>query len=274
MTNELPLPVDDGQLIPEVGPWSYDKHYFLWRYLNAFTTAMGKKKWEGLHYIDLFAGAGIQRLEGSNRLEWGSPLLAAQAKRPFARLHLCEKNKKKCGALRERLKQFQHPADPQLVLGDANKKVTEIVNTIPSGALSLAFLDPNGLHLHFSTVQALASRKSDLIIFFPDRLDALRNWGFYRKSRDSNLDHFLGTDVDWRSAFEQVPNDKLPEVLRRLYENKLRTLGYAYFESERICAYGNPLYLLIFCTKNAAGLDIWKGVSMKKPDEQRTFPFQ
>ena len=131
---------------------SYDKHYFLWRYLNAFTTAMGKKNWVGLHYIDLCAGAGIQRLKGSNQLEWGSPLLAAQAKRPFDGLHLCEKSKKKGDALRERLKQFQQPADPQLVAGDANKNVTKIVNVIPLGALSLAFLDPNGLHLHFSTL--------------------------------------------------------------------------------------------------------------------------
>jgi three-Cys-motif partner protein len=234
---------------------------------------MGKKKWVGLHYIDLCAGAGIQRLKGSNQLEWGSPLLAAQAKRRFDGLHLCEKSKKKCDALRERLKQFKQPADPQLVVGDANRNVTKIVNVIPVGALSLAFLDPNGLHLHFSTVQALAARKSDLIIFFPDRLDALRNWASYRKNRESNLDHFLGTDVDWRSAFDQAPTDKLPEVLRRLYENKLRTLGYTNFESERICAYGNPLYLLIFCTRHAAGLDIWRGVSMKKPDDQRTFPF-
>ena len=123
-------------------------------------------------------------------------------------------------------------------------------------------------------MQALAARKTDLIIFFPDHLDALRNWGLYKKNRDSNLDLFLGKDVDWRTSFEQAPADKLPEVLRRLYEKKLRTLGYAYFESERICAYGHPLYLLIFCTKHPAGLDIWRGVSMKKPDDQRTFDFQ
>ncbi len=273
MTNELPSPVDDGQFIPEVGPWSYDKHYFLWRYLNAFTTAMGKKKWEGLHYIDLFAGAGIEQLESSNQLEWGSPLLAAQVKRPFDRLHLCEKVKKKCGALRERLKQFPQPTAPQIVAGDANKKMTEIVGAVPSGALSVAFLDPYGLQLHFSTLQILATRKTDLIIFFPDHLDALRNWGLYKKNRDSNLDRFLGKGVDWRTAFEQVPADKLPEVFRKLYLAKLGSIGYEHFEFERIRAYGNPLYLLIFCAKHEAGLEIWKGVSMKKPDDQRTFPF-
>ena len=90
--HELPVPEDDGLLTPEVGDWSRDKHHFLWRYLNAFTTAMRNKAWAGLHYIDLFAGAGIERLKGSGELDWGSPLLAAQAKHPFAQLHLCEKN--------------------------------------------------------------------------------------------------------------------------------------------------------------------------------------
>lgn len=273
MITELPSPVDDGLPIPEVGPWSYDKHYFLWRYLNAFTTAMGKKKWVGLHYIDLFAGAGIERLKGSNQLEWGSPLLAAQATRPFDRLHLCEKRKKVCGALSERLKQFPQPTDPQIVVGDANKNVGEIVGEVPSGALSVAFLDPYGLQLHFSTLQALAARKTDLIIFFPDRLDALRNWGLYKKNSESNLDLFLGKGVDWRRILDDSPTEKLPEELRNLYLAKLRSIGYEHFEFERIRAHGKPLYLLIFCSKHEAGLEIWKNVSMKKPDDQRTFDF-
>ena len=54
---ELPSPKDDDLYIPTVGEWSRDKHYFLMRYIDAFTTSMKNKKWQGLHYIDLFAGA-------------------------------------------------------------------------------------------------------------------------------------------------------------------------------------------------------------------------
>ena len=74
---ESAQPVDDGQYIPTVGQWSSDKHYYLSRYLDAFTTSM-RKKWNSLHYIDLFAGAGIERLEESKVLEWGSPILACE----------------------------------------------------------------------------------------------------------------------------------------------------------------------------------------------------
>jgi hypothetical protein len=56
----LDPPEDDGLYIPEVGAWSADKHHFLRRYIDAFTTAMKGKKWDGLHYIDLFASAGIE----------------------------------------------------------------------------------------------------------------------------------------------------------------------------------------------------------------------
>lgn len=59
----LEPPQDDGLCIPEVGEWSSDKHYFLQRYIDAFTSSMKNKGWSGLHYIDLFAGAGIERFQ-------------------------------------------------------------------------------------------------------------------------------------------------------------------------------------------------------------------
>jgi len=82
--HSLPEPTDDGLYIPEVGDWSADKHHFLWRYLNAFTTAMKDKRWSGLHYIDLFAGAGIERLKESKRLDWGLSLIhISEPTRPY-----------------------------------------------------------------------------------------------------------------------------------------------------------------------------------------------
>ncbi len=89
---ESAQPVDDGQYIPTVGQWSSDKHYYLSRYMDAFTTSM-RGKWGALHYIDLFAGAGIERLKESKALEWGSPMLAARVPFPFSRLHRTDSQK-------------------------------------------------------------------------------------------------------------------------------------------------------------------------------------
>lgn len=230
--HELPFPTDDGLTTSTVGDWSRDKHHFLWRYLNAFTTAMKAKRWRGLHYIDLFAGAGIEKLKRSKELNWGSPLLAAQAKNPFSRLHLCEQNRKKYEALVQRMKQFRQPSEPQFVLGNANDKIYDIVKEIPTGTLSLAFLDPYGLHLDFATVETLSKQRVDLIIFFPDRLDALRNWKVYEATPNSNLDRFMGEGADWLGAMQQAPRDRWAEVLLELYVQQMHGLGYKHFEYE------------------------------------------
>jgi three-Cys-motif partner protein len=266
-------PTDDGLLFDEVGRWSHDKHHFLWRYIDAFTTAMKDKQWSGLHYIDLFAGSGIGKLKSTTNLEWGSPLLAAQAPHPFTRLHLCEKDSKKCDALRARLKKFPQLKPPQIVNGDANEAVDEIVKAIPDRTLSLAFLDPFGLHLHFDTVMKLSRHRCDLIIFFPDRLDIQRNWETYVAGRDSKLSKFMGSD-DWRVELKDATKGTRVELLRKLYENQVKKLGYKHVgESERISANKRPLYLLLFFSKDKTATKIWKGIGIIQPDDQRRFDF-
>jgi three-Cys-motif partner protein len=270
---KLPSAKDDGLYIPTVGEWSRDKHYFLMRYIDAFTTSMKGKKWQGLHYIDLFAGAGVEKLENSQKLDWGSPMIAAKAPHPFDKLHLCEKVKRKYNALKSRIDKVR--PDSQVLHGDANKKIHDIVKEIPQGTLSLAFLDPYGLHLEFETLKVLSDVRADLIIFFPDHLDALRNWEHnYLDNPDSNLDRCLGSGADWRSILDKTPHKSLAEVLRKSYVDQIRSLGYTEFEYERIKMKGHPLYILIFCSRHPLAAKLWRGIAGEKPNGQRTFPFE
>ena len=273
---DLPLPEDDGLYIPPpVGEWSREKYYFLRRYIDAFTNSMHDKPWSALHYIDLFAGAGIVRLEDSGDLEWGSPLIAALVPNiPFSALHFCELEKRRCDALVSRLQRLRPKRGYQILHGDANQLVHQVVDHIPQRALSLAFLDPYGLHLHFETIEALAKKRVDLIIFFPDHLDALRNCEYvYRDDPSSNLDRVLGPGADWRGALDKTSKDRWSEVLRDLYCKQIKSIGYKEFEFERIHARGHPLYLLIFCSRHPLAAKIWRGIASKKPDDQRTFDF-
>jgi three-Cys-motif partner protein len=145
---------------------------------------------------------------------------------------------------------------------------------IPEGSLSLAFLDPYGLHLDYDTIAVLARRRADLIIFFPDHLDALRNWEtYYLEKPDSNLDRCLGRGADWRALLKATPSDQWAQRLRELYVQQLTALGYTEFEYERIMMNKHPLYVLIFCSKSRMGAKIWKGTSLQKPNGQRTFDF-
>jgi three-Cys-motif partner protein len=270
---ELPPPKNDGLYVPTVGEWSHHKHWFLMRYIDAFTTSMKNKKWTGLHYIDLFAGAGMEKLRTSQELNWGSPMIAAKAPHRFDRLHLCEKSTRKYNALMARIAEIR--PDSQVLNGDANKKIHEIVREIPEGTLSLAFLDPYGLHLDYESLKVLSNIRADLIIFFPDHLDVLRNWERnYLENPDSNLDRCLGPGADWRSLFNEAPVEQRAEVLRKLYVDQLRTqLGYREFEYERISFKNHPLYILIFCSHHKLAAKLWRGTSRKKPNGQGTFPF-
>ena len=270
---ELKPPEDDGLYIEEVGAWSADNHHFLRRYIDAFTTAMKSKPWHGLHYVDLFAGAGIEKLRG-NRLDWGSPLIAAQAPNRFTRMHLCELDDEKFTALSNRIGRFKQPDEPQLLNEDANGAISQIIEELPMGSLTLAFIDPYGLHLHFETLRELGQRRADLLIFFPDHLDALRNWeNVYRGQPDSNLSKVLGTTT-WHERMMARPRDQWAHELTQVYVEQIKSLGYVHFDYERIALKrGQPLYRLIFCSKHEAGARIWRRVATKKPGGQWTFGF-
>jgi three-Cys-motif partner protein len=269
---ELPPPKDDGLLIPEVGEWSQDKHYFLLKYIDAFTTSM-RKKWS-LHYIDLFAGAGIERIRNLQKLEWGSPMIAAQALYKFTRLHLCEKNSEKHEALLKRV--IPLCPNAQIIHGDANQQVHSVIREIPQrGTLSLAFIDPYGLHIDFDTLYVLKEHRADLIIFFADRIDAIRNWEqYYLDDPESNLDRFLGPNSNWGKLLNETPRDQHAEVLRELYVKQLQEkLGYTEFAYERISNKERPLYSLIFCARHKLAIKLWQEIAGKKRDGQRTFKF-
>ena len=274
MSTPLTKPEDDGLIIPEVGPWSRDKHHFLARYINAFTTAMKGKKWSGLHYVDLFAGAGIERIKDTQELNWGSPLVAAQAEPPFTQLHLCELNGERRLALERRLRTIRPRQNDQVLQGNANQLVSDIVVSIPPRSLCLAFLDPYGLHLDYETLRCLAAVRSDLIIFFPDRLDALRNYRtYYWDDPESNLDAVLGPESNWRDVLGNAPDSRKVQLLRDVYLEQIKKLGYTEFEWEPIPTSGTRLYLLLFCSKARVARDIWRRIATSKPGGQRTWDF-
>jgi hypothetical protein len=62
---------DDGLLTPEVGAWAETKYCLLALYDELFSTGM-KNKWDQrvyLDYLDLYAGAGYSRIQGTSILE-------------------------------------------------------------------------------------------------------------------------------------------------------------------------------------------------------------
>ncbi|MEM6258984.1 MAG: three-Cys-motif partner protein TcmP [Planctomycetota bacterium] len=267
MTFTLPEPEDDGLIVPEVKFHSRDKHYYLQRYLYAFSTSM--QRWKYRYYVDLFSGAGIERVKDFG-LDWGPPLVAAQVPKPFTQMFFNDLDKKKSDALRQRLVAHPQPLQPVVYNEEADVAVKRIVTSIPKqGSLTLVFIDPYGLHISFDSIRLLSQRRIDIIIFFPDRIDALRNWNEYYLDQDkSNLDSFLGTDL-WRSVLPVTNPESHAEALRKIYENQLKTLGFNAFDYLRIRSKENkPLYRLIFATSHPMGLNLWRNIAQRESDGQ------
>lgn len=221
-------------------------------------------KWPaGVTYVDLFAGPGIcvDRLSGERFP--GSPLIAANAPKPFSKILLCELDLEMAEACEVRMRASVAANRYILFRGDCNEKIGQLVDEIPSSSLVLAFLDPTGLHVHLETVIKLAAHGPvDLLILFPDAIDVIRNAdAYYFDQPDSNLDKVLGVDSNWRERKASMLSPDAASIRRlftKIYQDQLSTkAGYNDFGELVINGDKGPLYRLIYATKHSRGLDFW-----------------
>lgn len=256
--------VEDGLPTRESGYWAKQKLWFWNRYIEITTTAMvGHPHWPaGVVYVDLFAGPGVCTVRRTTERIPGSPLIAANAPKAFHKILLCEQDPELAAACDSRLSAWVLQDRYRVFVGDCNERVGEICREIPQRALTLAFLDPTGLHLWFETVRTLANCGAvDLLILYPDAVDILRNVDRYRHDPNSNLDRVLGSGSKWRKQLNELPSPE-SHARRRLaahiYKEQLRRMaGYAYFRDEVINGPRGPLYRLIYATKDKCGVDFW-----------------
>lgn len=256
----------DGLLVRCVGGWSREKHYYLKRYIYTFTTSM-MKKWHGqLYYIDLFTGPGKCITRDTEEEIDGSPLIALNALHPFAKYFFVDLDKTVIDILSQRCKNHPYYNRVKLIQGDSNLIIDSIINNIPIRSLSLAFIDPTGLHFKFSTLKKLSQRKVDLIITFPDSMAIKRNIDKFLKEEYSPLDDVIG-DREWRQF-------KTGKEIIKYYRENLALLGYQEVKLGeeipiRSIAKNLPLYCLLFASKHSLGHKFWKEISKIEYSGQR-----
>jgi three-Cys-motif partner protein len=272
---------EDGLPVREVWHWTEEKLWFWNRYVEITTTAMvGKPQWRaGIVYVDLFGGPGILRLQKSRKRIPGSPLIAAYAPKPFRRILICERDPKLADACRTRLAQSPALGRFQVFPEDCNVVVHEIVRHIPDRALTLAFVDPTGLHAHFKTIETLAAcGRVDLLVLFADAYDIVRNLKRYIQQRNSPLDLVLGDGSEWRGKLQRLeaPSRKnLRKFFSEIYQAQLRRLGYVQFAERtfRSSRRNLPLYRVIYSSKHPRGLEFWEKVTSREADQQGYLAF-
>jgi three-Cys-motif partner protein len=279
-------PQADGLLMRPSGSWVVEKLDYLERYINTFLTSMRDKPWRGMHYIDLFAGPGKCYVSEIKDVYLGSPLIALKASHPFTGYFFVDLESDNIAALQQRCSASPVCDRVQCFVGDSNIVVQEIVKRIStidrefiSGrwpSLNLAFLDPQGLDLHWNTVASLAKlNRMDLIIHYPQMGLNLYMSQAFKAEQQTKVDLFFG-GTEWRDIYEdwQSRRSRLG-IHRRLidfYKERLQDLGYT--EVLRDDQVGDeplirnarrraPLYRLLFASKHLLGHDFWRKVTRR-----------
>lgn len=215
----------------------------------------------GLHYLDLFCGSGVSAVEtkkGSVQRYPGSPLLAASVTNGVDRLVLCDKSSESIEAVEQRLGRLGPSSELRTHNVDVNIAINQVLVDIPPRSLTVAFIDPFSLNVHFSTVEAVAGLgRVDLVILFADRFDLGRNVHryYYPETEHSKLDDFLG-GRDWRSRLENLDHQsgaRVRELFAEIYEEKIRGLGYGYVQHWPLEGPNGPAFRMFFASKSERG---------------------
>lgn len=263
-------PVDDGLSARDSQEYARLKLKALEVYLEITTTSMRNKPWSGISYIDLQAGPGKNKIKGEFVL--GSPLLALGLEHPFTHYWFNEIDDSLANALQERYSASPIANRVKLYREDVNTVVSNVVDELSIlqsrkkkeewGYLNVAFLDPEGLELHWSTVSQLASvPKMDLIINFSTST-ILREEG--SKNLES-VNRFYGNN-QWLEDMKISDPVKRRRALIDRYLNQLKSFGYYISENPELenhdISFKNSkkseVYSLIFASKSELGDKFWR----------------
>jgi three-Cys-motif partner protein len=221
------------------GRHTADKLGRLTGYMSAYTTAL-KNKGFTLVYIDAFAGSG-ERTETRAALPLfdspeeflstpGSAKIAIDVVPPFEVLSFIERDTGRFAELCK-LKDANPLRKISVHNGDANRAVQALCRdlpwhgstNIPKGMRGLLFLDPYGMEVDWTTIEAVAATEAiDMWCFFPlmglFRQAATRAPNIDAAKR-ARLNAVLGTD-EWFTRWYQPQNggaglfDDTPEFIR------------------------------------------------------------
>jgi three-Cys-motif partner protein len=245
------------------GEWTAHKLFFVCNYLEQVARGMKNhsKFPGGLCYIDLFCGAGSSAapVDGIERKFPGSPVIAASIPNGFETLILVDSSSDAIDSVSNRIESTGYNGAIHLFCDDCNVAIDDVVRHIPTRSLSIAFIDPFSLDIHYDTIRKLAyDRPMDLIILFSDRFDIGRNVHkyYYPSEEETKLDRMLG-GMDWRSRFDKLDAQDGPGVRQFFaeeYVKKLSLLGYTHTRHWPLKGPGGDAFRLVYASKHELGL--------------------
>ena len=256
----------DGLPALVVHRWARRKHHYLARYADIFGNGM-KNRFSRRVYIDLFAGPGRCEETESGELYDGSPLIGLRAN--FTDHVYVELDGAAAGALDARCGPWKSSRFVDVLPGDCNVKIDDVLARIPPCSIALAVIDPTNWQIRFDTVAKLASAgRVDLLVSFFGGM--MKRVGGLPQPR---LDAFFGTNA-WQSDPRFLGIDGLPTLsgLLACYREQLATIGYVDQVAAREIIVPNSknatMYLLAFFSKHRLGYTFWDKITTEAEDGQ------
>lgn len=187
------------------GVWTRIKLEALGKYLVAFNNALSKQSFTRI-YIDAFAGTGRCdiKVNGGKKSIDGSARRALATNPSFHKFYFIELHKRKLTALNALGSEFPCKSI-EVIPSDANAALKTLCSQYQwKDERAVLFLDPFGMHVEWSTLEAIAKTGAiDVWYLFP-------YYGLYRQAtknadaldadKEASLTRLLGTD-EWRQAF-------------------------------------------------------------------------
>ncbi len=173
-----------------------------------------KGKWDTRVYVELYAGAGYNRIRDTDLIIAGSPIRALTVKNPFDKYVFCEANAELLEALKVRVKRTAPSAEVAFIPGDCDSQADAICSAIPPGSsqntvLSLCFVDPFDIGIKFDTLRTLSKRYVDFLILLALYMDDNRAEAHYVSTRSTKVDEFLGSKT-WRDRWTVAQSEGVP----------------------------------------------------------------
>jgi len=277
------------------GRWTDEKLERLRKYLEAYTVIFTKNQKASYYhriYVDAFAGTGIRKRDTDRTNDQAMPLfeedydaqdfmkgsaqVALDIKPPFHNYLFIDNNAAFAEDLRRMKHDYPRLADRITIQqGDANVKLVEWTkNTDWDSTRAVVFLDPYGMQVEWSTLEALAGTKAiDLWILFPLGLGVnrlLTRNTLPSEAWADRLTRIFGTE-DWKSEFYQISpqthlfdndphynKDAAFDKISHFFQKRLESICVKVAPNPLVLlnSKNNPIFILCFAATNEKGANV------------------
>lgn len=297
------------------GKWTEEKLDAFEKYVKAYLTIMNNYRdlygWK-LLYFDGFAGSGTRNqeeeaeevqnvkdlfghevtVEDFNVYQGAAERvvkLESDGIRSFDHFYFVDKSDESCKALEEKLSPYQTTGKRHYMNKDANEAVLMLANSLAkySNCKALAFLDPFGMQIDWSSVESLKNLSVDLWILVPTgviinrllerKVDKEKGLAHAEKLKtffgmtEEQIRNFFYTEKQVQTLFgeEELVITKAENSIRRiaqLYVERLKDV-FRYVTEDPMVLYNNhnvPIFHLIFASKNKTAIKIAQEIINKQ----------